>query len=169
MNLQRITLLSSLFLLAGLMLARPASAELLDEDDAEFLQSAAIAGSFEIQAAELAKAHTTDPKISSYAAMMITDHTRLADGLTLVAQDKSVSLPTLLDDKHGAMLEELAKRSRTDEFDETYVEVMDQSHDDAVDLFEQAAEGAKDADVRAFAQQALPVITMHHQTAGQLD
>lgn len=168
MNVSR-TALSFLSLLVGLSMATTVFAAALDKKDLEFMQKAAIAGNFEIQSSELAKTRATDPTLKSFAEMMVIDHTHLADGLTVLAQKKTVTLPTLLDDEHGKMLEDLSREESNEEFDQAYAELMDDSHDDAVDLFEDAAKDSRDADIQAFAQQALPVLKMHQQHADKLD
>ena len=55
------------------------------------------------------------------------------------------------------------------DFDEAYADLMEDSHDRAVSLFEAAADDSKDADVRNFAKSSLATLRQHSEAAEKLD
>jgi len=137
--------------------------------DVEFMRKAAIAGQFEIQTSEVAKTRGTQPQIKSFADMMLTDHRRMAAELRALAKTKGVKLPAQLDAEHNGKLRKLQGAVNGKEFDEAYADLMEDSHDEAVDLFQTAADGADDPEVRALAAKALPTLKSHSEHAEKLD
>jgi putative membrane protein len=98
----------------------------------------------------------------------VTDHEGKNSELMTLAQQKNVTPPTSLDEKHRKMIDGLREKSGED-FDETYMEQQVDAHQKMIDLFEKAANDSQDADVKAFAQQTLPALQQHLQMAKDID
>ncbi|PPE72021.1 DUF305 domain-containing protein [Solimonas fluminis] len=137
--------------------------------DQEFFDKAAVAGMFEVQSSEIALQLGSDPAIKSFAQMMVTDHSAANAKLKSLALAKGVMLPTGLDKDHQAKLEKLKAAKPGKEFDETYADLMEDGHDDAVQLFEKASKKAKDKDVQKLAAETLPTLKHHSEKAEKLD
>lgn len=134
----------------------------LDRGDRRFLQRAAQAGQFEIEASKLATQRAVTPEIKEFAEMMITDHTAVDQELKTLAQQKGVELPSDLRWRQSRALKRLEGREDVEEFEEDYVDnVAVDAHQDAVELFEDAADDAEDPDVKAFASKHLPTLQKH--------
>lgn len=155
-------------LLSAMMLSAQGYAA-VDSKDSEFMKKAAIAGEFEIETSRLAQQTGASVPVKSFADMMVKDHTEAATELKALAKIKGVTLPTALDREHAAKLSKLKAKKPGPEFDEEYADLMEDGHDKAVSLFESAAEGASDPEVKAFAQKTLPVLKMHSEHAEKLD
>lgn len=140
----------------------------LPNSDKAFFETAASAGSFEIQAAKLAQIKASDRQVKAYAEKMISDHTEAAAKLEALAKAKQVTLPTALSKHHQMMLDRLNKISDGADFNAGYKRQMIASHKEAVSLFDQAAKKGQDADVRAFAAQTLPKLQDHGGMAHDL-
>jgi putative membrane protein len=135
--------------------------------DRKFIADAASAGMFEVQAAQLAQTKAQDSQNKTYAQQMISDHEKNNRQLMQIAQSKGVSPPTRLDAKHQALLSKLQKADGA-EFDKQYGRIMDQSHKEAVDLFERGEKAVKDTELKSYISQTLPTLHQHHQQAASL-
>ena len=166
MKQHRLFLPTALLIGLSLPVASPAAPSASDVD---FMRKAAVAGHFEIQTSELARSRGTRPQVKSFADMMVNDHRAMAAELNTLAKQKGVKLPAQLDAEHNGKLRTLQGAAKGKDFDEAYADLMEDSHDQAVMLFQKAADGADDPQVRALAQKALPTLQAHSQHAEQLD
>ena len=140
-----------------------------DAADQEFYDKAAISGLFEVKASEVAAKRATNPKAKSFAEMMVADHSAANAKLKALAAQKKVVLPSALDKAHQNDLDKLNKAKPGKDFDEAYADLMEDGHDKAVKLFEDASKNAKDPDVSAFAAATLPTLRQHREIAEALD
>lgn len=129
-------------------------------DDATFVTTAASDGMAEVAAGKMALEKTTNPRVKSFAGMMVTDHTKANTELTGLAKTKNITLPTAPGADHQKKADELSKKTGAD-FDKAYVDAMVDGHKKAVKLFTDASQNCKDADLKAFAAKTLPTLQMH--------
>jgi putative membrane protein len=141
---------------------------LMDDSVRNFFETAASAGQFEIEAGKLAQAKGTSPEVKAYAARMVEDHTKAAKDLGKLAADKGATLSPSLLRRHEKMLDHLKKAEVGKDFDGAYRREMIASHKEAVSLFDEASKDSADADVKAFAAKALPVLQHHGSMAHDL-
>jgi putative membrane protein len=87
--------------------------------------------------------------------------------LTQLAQQKGIALPADMDAKHKQLIDRLSKLSGA-EFDRAYSWEMLRDHDADVKEFQHEAKSGKDAEVKAWAAQTLPVLQEHQRQAHQL-
>ncbi|MGZ3750159.1 MAG: DUF4142 domain-containing protein [Mucilaginibacter sp.] len=132
----------------------------VDKDDAKFVTTAANDGMAEVNAGKMAQEKASSARIKSFAAMMVTDHSKAGDELAALAKTKNITLPAIPNDDAQKMAADLAKKSGKG-FDKAYVDMMVDGHKKAVKLFEDAAKNCKDADLKAFAIKTLPTLKMH--------
>ncbi len=130
--------------------------------DRAFMKKAAKAGMKEIAISQAVMDHLSNPQLKEFARQMVTDHTNANNQLMALAQQKGVELPQ----KDEASLTE-DWSEKTGDLDRKYVKVMVSDHEEAVKLFEKAAQSS-DADVAAFAQKTLPVVQHHLEMAKDL-
>jgi putative membrane protein len=152
---------------SGSMGASASSRAQLSSADRKFIDDAASAGMFEVQAAQLAQSKAQDSSTKSYAKQMVTDHEKNNRQLMQIAESKGVTPPTKLDAKHQAMLSKLQKADGS-EFDQQYGRIMDQSHKEAVQLFERGEKQVKDSELKSYISQTLPTLHQHHEQAASL-
>lgn len=140
----------------------------LAPQDREFLMTAAQNNLLEIQGSQLAQERATDDRVREFARMMLSDHTGATQRLQQIAAQKGVQPPVSLTGTHESRLEQLRDASGQ-EFDSMYVQQVGvQAHEQAVSLFQRAAEQAQDPEVRSFAQSTLPVLEQHLEEAREL-
>jgi len=61
------------------------------------------------------------------------------------------------------------EKLKGNEFDKAYIRLMVEDHKDDIKEFQEVADGAKDAEVKAFAAKTLPVLKEHLELAQKLD
>lgn len=150
----------------GLILIGTCTLQACDKDDidegdeTEFVSKAASSNLFEIESGKLAVAKGVRTEVKNYGTMMIDNHTTATVELKTVAEQNGIAVPTNMNDEHRAMYNDLNARSGTD-FDRAYAQMMVDSHQRTVNLFEEAADDLDDPEIKKFAQDKIPVLKMH--------
>lgn len=140
---------------------------MVNEQDAEFAVKAADANLSEIELGKVAAAKATDQRLKDFAQKMIDDHQLANDELLTIATKHNITLPPVMSEEHVAKQMELQdKKGRA--FDQAYIRMMVNDHDDAVSLFEDAASDARNMDLQAFAAKILPKLKQHFEEAKSL-
>ncbi len=153
----------------GLTLMHGAIAADLSNSDERFLRKAGESGMLEMQASELAQQKSQHPEIKRYAELMIKDHSAADKELKALAKSKGFQLPVELERGKKRLMEDLRQLDGPS-FDEEYAdEIAVDAHEDAVELFEDAADDADDADIKAFAAKTLPVLQKHLDMGRELE
>jgi putative membrane protein len=136
-----------------------------------FVQKVAMSDQFEIESSKLALQKATDQQIKQFAQQMIDEHSKSSDKLrtTLQSAGANMSPPAgiALDAKHKALMDQLQKTSGKD-FDRLYVQIQQEGHKEALDLFRNYSKDGSEAALKGFAQETLPVIEKHYQHAQSL-
>lgn len=132
----------------------------LSKTDQNFVMKAASGGMAEVQAAQLAQQKSQNPKVKDFASTMITDHTQANQQLTSLAEQKGVTVPTTLDSKDQKQLDKLSKLNGS-AFDKAYIKGQIKDHETMIKLFQKEAKSGKDADLKSFADQTVPVLQKH--------
>jgi putative membrane protein len=127
----------------------------------DFVKEVATSDIFEIQSATLAQDKGNAAE-KSFAAQMITDHTKTSTDLKqLVSSGKvKAGLPTALDSSHQSKLDKLKNESGKDfssDFDSDQVS----AHNEAVSLFERYAKGGDNPDLKDWAGKTIPALKHH--------
>jgi putative membrane protein len=128
-----------------------------------FMNEAALAGMMEIELGKLAGQKATNPKIKDYAKMIVKDHTKIAEKLKKLANDKKITLPTVLpqaDLDHIADLQQMP----VNEFEKHYMDMMVKDHIKALDLFKSATTSG-DTPLQDFAIGTLRKLEWHYKQA----
>jgi len=147
---------------------RSTRGSMADNDTAKFFEDAASANKLEIESSRIAAQKATDPQLKAFAAQMVTDHTKAGQELQALAAKKGVTLPAAMTDSHQKKLDSLNQEQPGEDFDKEFRDLMVDSHEEAVSLFEDTADDAKDPEVKSFAAQMLPTLQHHEQEAKAL-
>lgn len=139
----------------------------IDSANRRFMQKAAEGGLAEVKLGQLAADKASNQAVKDFGKRMVTDHTKINDQLKGLASQKGVNLPTSLDAKDQATYDRLSKVSGS-EFDSAYMRDMVKDHNADIAEFQGETQTAKDADVKAFAQQTLPTLEDHLNLARQV-
>ncbi|MFD2245209.1 DUF4142 domain-containing protein [Pontibacter ruber] len=138
-----------------------------DDDDqidvmtsAEFVEQAATSDTFEIETANLALQKSTMREVQEFAQELLNDHTASRTQLRTLARQKGIEEPTTLPQDRALILDKLAGRTGV-AFDKDFANIQLQAHEDAINLYEKAADQLEDQNLRAFAEQQLPILRRH--------
>jgi putative membrane protein len=130
-----------------------------DKKDAKFLVTAAENDLTEIELGKLAQTRG-GAKIKELGVMLENEHTQSLTKLRELAQRKQMSIPTTLTDKGRELREKLEKKDSND-FNKAFVDEIVNAHEDAIDKFEKAGKDAEDAEIRAWANEQIPILHAH--------
>jgi putative membrane protein len=145
-----------------------AVAQVQAKTDAAFMKQAAQNGAAEIEASKLAVSKAKTAEVKTFAEQMVADHTKVADELKQLAASKKVDLPAEPSVPQKAELK-LISAGDDNKFDARYAKNFGvKAHQDTIKLFEDAAKGAKDREVKAWAAKTLPGLKHHLEMAKAL-
>ncbi|KAF1050134.1 DUF4142 domain-containing protein [Xylophilus sp.] len=141
----------------------------LDKGDTKFVENAAKAGQYEVQAGQIAASKASDPAVKAFGETLVKDHTAANDELKQFAASKSVTLPTELTHHQRSEIDKLNKLSGP-EFDREFIKQTGvKDHKDTIKDFEKAAKNAKDPDLKAWAAKTAPTLRAHEDQAKGLE
>jgi putative membrane protein len=135
-----------------------------------FVIRAAIVNMMEIDLADLVLSRSHDAGLQAYARKMRDEHWRAQEKLRSVAGEAKIAMPAMPDKKHQDLKDAL-KRAPADQFDAAYVKAIVAGHDEAVALFDAAANSKNTALPKQFqhyATEMLPIIRGHRDAAHAL-
>uniref|UniRef100_B8HVN4 Outer membrane protein n=1 Tax=Cyanothece sp. (strain PCC 7425 / ATCC 29141) TaxID=395961 RepID=B8HVN4_CYAP4 len=136
----------------------------LSPADQQFMIQAAQSDQFEIQSSQLALKRGSSPAVKDYAQRMIKEHTNSSQQLQQIAKQYGVTLPKDVGAENQPVLEKLSQLSGA-EFDRSYMQAQVQAHAKTESRFKQYLQQGQNPQLKNFANQVLPVITAHLNTA----
>jgi putative membrane protein len=128
--------------------------------DAQLMRDIAEANLAEITTGKLAVSKAQSSAVKQFGQHMIDEHSKLQSEGVKLASAKKMSVPNAPDPKHQAAAKKLNTLSG-DSFDKTYMEQMVKNHTETLQLLQKTVSRAKDPDVRALAQKAMPHVQKH--------
>jgi putative membrane protein len=132
--------------------------------DTKFVQHVAQDGQAEVDLGRLAEQRTQNPEVKALARRLVDDHTKSNQQLMRIAQQEGVQLPAgpgKSADKERVKLEKLSG----DAFDRAFAKHIVEDHQKDIKYFQKEQNSLKDAQLKSFAQQTLPVLQEHLQMA----
>src|SRR5690606_25413694 len=142
-------------------------APMADEASADFLVRAADGGLSEVEAGKLGQEKATNAKVKSFASMMVNDHTAANDKVKSLAASRNINLPNAPSAENAKKVEDLSKKSGA-EFDREFMKMTVDDHEKTIDLFEKASGNVNDTEIKAFADNTLPKLKEHLESAKQI-
>ena len=172
MKTRSIKLVSSTTLaLCGILLHAPSAMatekDTLNATDVSFIKHAAADDMAEVKLGELGAKKAERPEVKTYAAMIVTDHTKSNADLAKLAAAKGVELSAVIEPDKATVFQKLEQSSGA-EFDSKFLAEMVSDHKMCVSNFEKASNEATDSDVKAFASGLLPTLKAHLEKANEL-
>jgi len=135
--------------------------------DEQFAEMAALINLREIALGNFAAEKARRADIQQFAQQLKKDHMEAHHQLEMIAAKRRLTLPTKLDAKHQAKVEELSALPG-DEFDRAYLKEMVAGHKRATALYEHESQDGKVSELKAYAVIILPTVRQHYQKATQL-
>ncbi len=137
------------------------------EDDAEFAVEAADGGMLEVELGTLAVSKASSPEVKKFGQMMVDDHTKANNELKALAQQKNITLPTVMGNEHQRKVEDLRGKTGAD-FDRDYMDLMVRDHRDDIDEFEDEAQDGNDPELKSWASSKVAALRHHLQEAERI-
>jgi putative membrane protein len=142
----------------------PVQKEKLAEKDKNFVTEAAIGGLAEVELGNLAQQNAQHQDVKQFGTRMVQDHSAANQQLMRIVATKDATMPTQLDEQHRKVFEQLSGM-RGAEFDRAYMRQMVEDHEKTIKKFREEAQQGNDPDLKAFAQNTMPVLEQHHKLA----
>ncbi|MEU3370497.1 DUF4142 domain-containing protein [Streptomyces sp. NPDC006711] len=129
--------------------------------DAAFLKAIHQANLAEIAAGKDARAHAYGSCVKQVGDVLVRDHTALdAKGATL-AKSKNITLPKDSSADQQKSLSALKPKNGTKAYDTAWLQVQSTGHQQALKLIDEELKSGKDAQIKAAAKDARPVVAAH--------
>lgn len=138
------------------------------ERDKAFMVQASYGNYNEVELAALADSISTNDSIDVFADMMLTDHQASQADLVALSNNWNVSIPHSPDSLHLAQRAQLLLLTGYS-FDTAYIRGQIRDHEQAVALFQFAADSSKVGSVRTYASKYLPKVRMHLEHAQRIN
>lgn len=125
-----------------------------------FIMKAANGGMTEVELGKVAGDKGASSEVKDFGARMVKDHSKANDNLKKVAAKMGVTVPEKVDAPHQAMINKMSAMSGA-AFDSAYVKGMVKDHKEDVAEFESAGKQVKNADLKKFIDETVPVMKEH--------
>jgi putative membrane protein len=147
--------------------AMPADAEAATREAQDFINAAGQAGLVEIRTSEMALEKAKSADLKTFAQKIIDDHKAAGEKLKAAASAAALAPPPeTLDDFHMRRINDLVETDGDEDFDADYAALQVDAHNDAIKLFEDYSRDTNSvAQLKAFADEALPTLTAHKAEA----
>ena len=135
----------------------------------DFVTHAASSFNFQIQAGNLAMAKGLNDSVKSYGTVMVSDNTTAYAALKTLATQKGLMVSTTLQAADQTNLNSLSTQTG-EAFDQAYAQMMVLTHNQELAFFNLGSQynGVADADLRTFAFNQLPLLSLRLQSAYSL-
>ena len=137
----------------------------LPAGDQNFIQKAAIGGLAEVSLGQQVSPVAKNADAKKFADKMVTDHSKANDELKQLASNKGITLPSETDQEHKDAAQKVLSAKNVDK---AYMDEMVKDHDKDVKEFEEASKSVKDADLKAWIDNTLPVLKEHQKLAHEI-
>ncbi len=133
----------------------------------KFVDMAAQTDMTEAHLGQLAADQASAQNVKDFAQMLVTDHTNDYTQLTAAATKAGLTVPKGLDAQHDKMIAPFEKLKGA-AFDRSFAREMVAGHQKAIAVYKKEGENGQNADIKAYASQALPTLEKHLQAAEDL-
>jgi putative membrane protein len=140
----------------------------VDDMALSFLKKANEASLTEVKAANVAQSKSKNPKVLSFAKMMISDHMTALKDLDQIEESKRVIRGNdMINAEHTKLIDSIG-RLNGGQFDKAYMNMMVEDHTVAVTLFNDITRNTTRS-VQQYAKKYLPKLEMHLKSAKELN
>ncbi len=137
-------------------------------NDKDFFQKATTGNMMEIQLAKMALNQSQNNEVKQFAQRILDDHNKVKQQLQTIASKDNLAEPRDMDRSQHRAVKSLSGKKGHD-FDKAFTKHMVNDHKDDIKLFDKASKDAKNADLKHFAAQQLPVLNDHLKMAKDLE
>lgn len=145
----------------------PSSAMASAGSDEKFMEDAIKGNRAEVALGKMVASKTKDPGVKQFAQLMVKDHTAALNELEQLAKKKNMDVPEGLPDD-AQQLQSKIQSDTGKQLDKDYMDGMVQDHQKDVQEFQDAAQNAKDPELKQLASKLLPTLQQHLEKAQQV-
>lgn len=138
-----------------------------NNNDQTFTTKAAQGGLAEVQTGQLVEQKASSQQVKDFGQMLVQDHTKANQQLRQIAQKDNLNVPSQPSQDEKSEMQKLQGLSGS-QFDHQFLQAAVEDHKKDIDLFQNEASSGDNADLKAFAQNTLPVLKKHLQMAQSL-
>ena len=146
----------------------PVLAQGVDKGDQKFVDMAAQTDMMEAHLGQMAADQALSQNVKDFAQTLVTDHTSDYQQLQAAATKAGATVPQGLDAAHNRMIAPF-DHLKGAAFDHRFVSDMVSGHEKAVTAYKREASEAKNADIKAYATNALTGLQKHLDDAKKLE
>jgi putative membrane protein len=146
----------------------PSSTMASAETDQKFVEDAIKGNRAEVTLGKMVASKAQDSSVKQFAQLMVKDHTAALNELQQLAKKKNIDVPQDLPDDAQQLQGKLQSDSGK-QLDKDYMDGMVQDHQKDVQEFQDAAQNAKDPEVKQLASKLLPKLQEHLDKAKQVN
>jgi len=140
----------------------------LSGTDQQFANTAAQTDMLEAHMGQVAQEKSSNQGIKDFAQMLVTDHTNDYQQLSTIVKKDSGTVPNGLDAARNRMIAPFEKL-KGPAFDRRFLQDMVAGHQKAIAEYEREAKDGQNPDLKSYANQALPTLHKHLDTARDLE
>ncbi len=144
-----------------------AQATKLSPADKAFLKMAAVADMTQAHLGQMAESKAAQSSIQSFAQTLAKDHTKAYQELAVLDSKLGQSIPKGINVRRDKAVESLVAL-KGKRFDGQFLRAEVQDHERVLAAFKREAQHGHDQNVKAFANQELPVVEEHLREAEKL-
>jgi putative membrane protein len=133
----------------------------------QFVNQVAAENLMEVRLAQAAQQRATNPSVKQFAQRMVIDHTSMQKQWMAAAKKNGIDFRAEMSARHRQQAEQLRTLTGA-AFDQTYMGLMVQNHQENVTTFQAQRNAGHSADVRQLIEVALPTLQEHLRTAQQI-
>jgi putative membrane protein len=137
--------------------------------DQHFVEAAAQTDMVEANLGQLAATNAESQQVKDLAQTLVTDHTSDYAQLKMAAQQGNLRVPEAIDSAHDKAMIDPFQKLQGAAFDKKYVQEMVAGHTKALAEYKKVAATAKDPNIKAYAETAIPVLEKHLAAAKDLE
>ena len=140
--------------------------------DANIMAKEIAADSAEVAIASYVRSHANDAGVKSYAALLVSDHSKGEKEAKALASKLSITPQPAANDTTTQETEHVMSRFQSlkgHDLDTAFVAHEIQDHKTDIDDAHKAADAAQNADVKSFVQKTIPELQKHLDRAQALD
>jgi putative membrane protein len=133
----------------------------------DFMRKAAEAHLADLDMARVAKMHSQNGAVRSYAGLILKEHQESLEDLTKLMRAKNIVRPQTLD---GATKQDIGRMASLSgsEFDREFINMMVAGHEKTLELFRGVSVTAHDTDVQDYVDATIPKLDKHLRKAQEL-
>lgn len=121
----------------------------------------------EIQASQLAREKAVSSEVKAFASRMMEDHGQMLEAQKTMAKSMGLPMPGSPEAAHDKVMKRLQEQSGQT-FDRSYMTQMVKDHESTLNLVQDIADNAKNAELKALGSKAVPHIRQHLEDAKRI-